>query len=143
MAYENKDNRYYKFGMVRPNPAEASEQRQIVARFEVGPGRGQVSLAELREASLGKSVQKPHFNGRVRNNRIDVQLMVGDSDRAFSQTELKEIYRFEKEKADARAALAPEKASTESVDDLKAMLKKQQKQIDAMLKANENPDASQ
>ncbi|HUT87720.1 MAG TPA: hypothetical protein VMX15_06520 [Candidatus Heimdallarchaeota archaeon] len=128
MAYESHGNVYYKFGMVRPDPELATEVRQIVTRFEVGPGGSQISLPELKAA---KPVRKKHFDGQTYHERIDARLDVGAGPDEFSKAELAEIYTIEAKKAadraNAAAATAPVPQAT--VEELARQIKELQAQV--------------
>lgn len=142
MAHENHDNVYYKFGMVKPDPKLATEQRCITARFEVGPAGAQISLAELKAAAGGKGIQKRHFDGQTAHERIDAGIAVGSGQFAFTKNELAEIYEIEKAKADERAkqVAATKPVAAETVDELKKLIEAQQKQINALAKAQESAE---
>ena len=143
MAYENTDNRYYKYGAVRIDQKMALDQTVIVARFDVGPGGAQISLEELREAALkGRSLQKRHFDGQVFTGRIDAEILVGDGPNMFTKAELKEIYEIEKAKEKERLAQVKAPADAADLDDLKAVVAKQAKQIEQMIAEKEAKDAA-
>lgn len=128
--YDSHDNVYYKFGMVKPDPKQALEQRQIVTKFAVGPLNSMISIADLERAIAGESIVKRHYDGQTYTGRNDVELYVGTGPAQWTVDELKEIIEIEK------ARPVQKRVSSENVDieGMKAVIARQQEAIEALSK---------